>query len=72
MKQFQCVVISERSRDSWKDRGERASVERPIAVGRLQDTVNLGNKIARNCWEVTNVSFDLPLSLLPFPLIGSN
>jgi hypothetical protein len=44
MLQFHCVVLSERSCDSSTGQGERASVERPIAAGHLQDTVGLSNE----------------------------
>ena len=33
------VVISKRSYDSLTDQGERASVGRPVAAVRLQDTI---------------------------------
>jgi hypothetical protein len=39
------VVLSERSSDSSMGQGERASVEPPIAVVHLQDTVGLGNEM---------------------------
>jgi hypothetical protein len=70
--QFHGVVLSERSRDSSTGRGERASVGPPIAAGHLQDAVSLGNKTATKYWEVTNLSLDQQLSLLPFPLSGPN
>jgi hypothetical protein len=38
-----CVVLSEQSCDSLTGQEQRASVERPVAVGHLQDTVGLGN-----------------------------
>jgi hypothetical protein len=45
MLQFHGVVISERSCDLLTGQVERASVERPIAAGHLQDnSVGLGNE----------------------------
>ena len=41
MLHFHCVVLSEQSCDSLTGRGERASVERRIAAGHLQDTIGL-------------------------------
>ena len=38
------VALSERSCDSLTGQGERASSERPIAAGHLQDTVGLGSE----------------------------
>jgi len=52
MLRFHCVVLSERSYNSSKDQGERASVEHRIAAGHLQDTVSLSNER----WGETNVS----------------
>ena len=43
--QFLCVVLSEQSCDSSTGRGERANVERRIAVDHhLQDTVGLSDE----------------------------
>jgi hypothetical protein len=39
MQQFHYVVLSERSFDSSTGQGEKASVEPPIAVVHLHDTV---------------------------------
>ena len=44
MLQFRCVVLSEQSCDSSTGQGERASVERPVAAGHLQNTVSLSNE----------------------------
>ncbi len=44
MLQFLHVVISKQSYDSSTDQGETASVERPSAVGHLQNTFGLGNE----------------------------
>ena len=52
--QFRCVVLPKRSCGSSMGRGERASVERPTAAGRLQETVGLGDERQR---KSTNVSF---------------
>jgi hypothetical protein len=47
MLRFLYVVLSERSFDLSTDRGERASVEPPIAVVHLQDIVGLDNEMSR-------------------------
>ena len=44
MLRFRCVAISEQNCDLSTGQGERAIVELPIAVGHLQDMINLGNK----------------------------
>ena len=44
MLQFQIVVLQKRSCDSSTGQGGRASVERPIGAGHLQDTLNVGNE----------------------------
>jgi hypothetical protein len=59
MLRFLYVVLSRRSFDSSTDQGETASVERPFAAGRLQNTVGLGKE--RENREATNVSFGLML-----------
>jgi hypothetical protein len=59
MLRFLYVVLSKRSFDSSTDQEETASVERPFAAGRLQNTVGLGNE--RKERETTNVSFRLML-----------
>jgi hypothetical protein len=38
------VVLSERNCDLMTGQGEKATVELPIAAGRLQDTVSLCNE----------------------------
>jgi hypothetical protein len=48
MLQFHCVVLSEWSCDSLMGQGERASVERRIAAGHLQDAVGLSDKNIRS------------------------
>ena len=58
MLQFHYVVLSERSCDSSTGQGERASVERPVAAGHLQDTVGLSNER----WEKNNKRFILFIS----------
>ena len=45
MLQFQGVELFVQSCDSSMDQGERARVERCIAVGHLQNTIGLKNKI---------------------------
>ena len=42
MPRFHQVVLSKRSYDSSTDQEERASVERPVANGHLEDIVSLG------------------------------
>jgi hypothetical protein len=44
MLQFLYVVLSERSFDSLTGQEERASVERRVVAGHLQDTVCLSNE----------------------------
>ena len=44
---FHGAALSERSCDLLTGQGEIASVERPVAVGHLQDTVGLGNERRR-------------------------
>ena len=58
MLRFLYVAISKQSFDSSTDQGERASVERPFAAGRLQNTIGLGNQREE---RKTNVSFRLML-----------
>jgi len=58
MPRFLYVVLLKQSSDSLTDQGETASVERPFAAGRLQDTVDLGNKN-----EANNKRFILFISL---------
>jgi hypothetical protein len=48
MLRFPCVEPSERSCDSSTGQGERASVERPVLAGHLQNAVGLGRKVAEN------------------------
>ena len=45
MQRSHYVVLSERNCDLSKGQGERANVECPVAAGRLQYTVGLGNEI---------------------------
>jgi hypothetical protein len=40
MLRFHCVVLSEQSCDSSTGQGEKASAERPVAAGHLQDTIS--------------------------------
>jgi hypothetical protein len=47
MPRFRCVVLSERSCDLLTGQGETASVERPVAVGRLQNTVSLSDETGK-------------------------
>jgi hypothetical protein len=47
MLRFLYVVLLKRSFDSSTDQEETASVERPFATGRLQNTVGLGNEEGR-------------------------
>ena len=51
MPRFHYVVLSKQRCDSSTGQGERASVGRPFAAGRLQDTVSLRNE---GCEETTN------------------
>jgi hypothetical protein len=44
MLRSQAVVLSEQSCDSSTGQGERASVERPVGAGHLQDAVCLSNE----------------------------
>ena len=45
MLQFHCIVLSEQSCGSSMGQGQKASVERPIAAGHLQDIVSLISKM---------------------------
>ena len=45
MLQFQRVELFVQSCDSSTDQGERASVESCIAIGHLQNTIGLKNKM---------------------------
>ena len=47
MLQFHCVAPSEQSSDSLMGRGERATVEHPVAADHLGDTVGLYSKKQR-------------------------
>jgi hypothetical protein len=58
MLQFRCVVLPERSCGSLTGQGEKASVERPVAAGRLQNTVSLSEE-----WGKYNKRFILFISL---------
>ena len=55
MLRFLDVVLSERSFDLSTGQEERASVEHPVAVGHLQDTVSLGLSTTRCRGKTTNV-----------------
>ena len=58
---FLQVVLSERSFDLSTGQGERANVERPFVVRRLQDTIGTGNvKLGGNNNErlILFISFD--------------
>ena len=59
MLRFLYVVLSKRRFDSSTDQGETASVERPFAAGRLQNTIGLGNE--REERETTDASSRLVL-----------
>jgi hypothetical protein len=61
MLRFRYVVLSKRSRGSSTGQVAKASVERPIAVGHLEDNIGFGNEGKTN---LTNVSFYS--SRLPF------
>ena len=58
MLRFLYVAISKRSFDSSTDQGETASVERPFAAGRLQNTIGLGNEIEDRRNNERFISFD--------------
>ena len=45
MLRFQYVVLPKRSYGSSTGQGGRASAERPIAAGHLQDSFRIGNEI---------------------------
>ena len=45
---FHCAVLSEQSCDSLTGQGERASIERRIAAGRLQDIVRSQQQRVKN------------------------
>jgi hypothetical protein len=55
MLRFHDVVPSKRSCGSSTDQEERASVEHPVAVGHLQDTVSLGLSATKCRGKTTNV-----------------
>ena len=55
---FLYVVLSKRNFDSSTDQGETASVERPFAAGRLQNTIGLGNEREEKRKNERFISFD--------------
>ena len=59
MPQFQYVVLPKRSCHLPTGQGGRASVERPIGAGHLQDTLSVGNEK----WEKNNERLILFVSL---------
>ena len=61
MLQFRCVVLPEQSCGSSTGQGETASVERPVATGRLQNDLSLRDETRGNTTNVSSCSNRLTL-----------